>query len=332
MRPVSDMPLRFAFCSALTFAATVALAADPLPSWNEGTAKRSILDFVAKVTTQGSPQFVPPAERIATFDNDGTLWSEQPLYFQLHFAVDRVKELAPRHPEWKDKEPFRSVLAGDLKTAFAGGSHALIEILGAVSSGMTPGEFDRIVKGWIATAKHPKTGRLYSEMVFQPMLELLDYLRANGFETYIASGGGTDFMRAFAEPVYGIPPEQVIGSTGKLQFELRDGQPELMRLPALDYFDDKEAKPIAIQRQTGRRPIAAFGNSDGDLAMLQWTCAGPGARFCLFVRHTDAAREWEYDVTPMGRFEKGLAEARARGWTIVDMKVDWKLIFPFEKK
>jgi phosphoglycolate phosphatase-like HAD superfamily hydrolase len=309
----------------------VAAPADPLPSWNAGDAKQSITNFVAKVTKAGSPDFVPSAERIATFDNDGTLWVEQPLYFQLAFAIDRVKELAPAHPEWKEKDPFKSVLAGDLKTAFAGGKHSLIELLAAGSSGMTTEEFDGVVKTWIAKAKHPKTGRLYSEMVYQPMLELLAYLRANGFKTYIASGGGSDFMRAFAERVYGIPPDQVIGSTGKLQFEMRDGKPVLMKMPALDFFDDKENKPIAIQRQIGRRPIAAFGNSDGDLQMLQWTCAGSGARFCLFVRHTDAEREWGYDVTPLGRFEQGLVEANAKGWTVVDMKKDWKVIYPFEK-
>jgi len=254
------------------------------------------------------------------------------VYFQLEFAIDRVQELAPQHPEWKEKEPFKSVLAGDLKAAFAGGHRSLIEILVAGSSNMTPEEFERIVKTWIATAKHPKTGRLYSEMVYQPMLELLAYLRANGFKTFIASGGGSDFMRAFAERVYGIPPEQVIGSTGKLQFEMRDGKPVLTRLPALDFFDDKEGKPIAIQRHIGRRPIAAFGNSDGDLQMLQWTGAGTGARFCLFVRHTDAEREWNYDVTPMGKLEQGLEEANAKGWTVVDMKNDWKIVFPPGKK
>ncbi len=313
-------------------ATAVAHAADPLPSWNEGKTKQSIVDFVAKVTKEGSPEFVPAAERIATFDNDGTLWAEQPLYSQIQFGLDRVKELAPAHPEWKEKEPFKSVLAGDLNTALAGGARSLIEILAAGSTNMTTEEFDRVARAWIAAAKHPKTGRLYSEMVYQPMLELLAYLRANGFKTYIVSGGGSDFMRAFAERVYGIPPEQVIGSTGKLQFEMRDGQPVLVRLPALDFFDDKEAKPIAIQKHVGRRPIAAFGNSDGDLEMLQWTCAGAGARFCLFVRHTDAEREWAYDVSPLGRLEKGLEEANAKGWTVVDMKKDWRVSLPVRKE
>lgn len=317
-----------ALSCALAFMSGVAQAADPLPSWHDGNAKQSILVFVAKVTQEGSPSFVPPAERIATFDNDGTLWAEQPMYFQLAFAIDRVKAIAPRHPEWKKKEPFRSVLAGDLNAALAGGMSALLDIVNATHAGMTTEEFEGIVKDWIATAKHPKTGRRYSEMVYQPMLELLAYLRANGFKTFIVSGGGVEFMRAFSENVYGIPPEQVIGSVGKQSFELREGKPVLIKLPALDYFDDKENKPIAIQRNVGRRPIAAFGNSDGDLQMLQWTAAGKGPRLCLFVRHTDADREWAYDRSPMGVLEKGLVEANARGWLVVDMKRDWKAIFP----
>ena len=319
------------FC-VLTFTAAVAQSADTLPSWNDGKTKQSLKDFVAKVSKKGSPDFVPPPERIATFDNDGTLWAEQPLYFQIHFAIDRIKELASQHPEWKEKEPFKSILAGDLKTALAGGAPALMEFMAAGHSNMTTEQFDLIVNKWLTTAKHPKTGRLYTEMVYQPMIELLAYLRANGFKTFIVSGGGVDFMRGFAERVYGIPPEQVIGSTGKLGFEMRDGKPVLIKLPALSFFDDKEAKPIAIETHIGRRPIAAFGNSDGDLQMLQWTAAGSGARFCLFVRHTDAEREWAYDVSPLGRLEKGLEEANAKGWTVVDMKKDWKIIFPFEKK
>ena len=319
------------FC-ALAVTTTVAQSADPLPSWNDGKTKQSILTFVSKVAKKGSPEFVPPAERIATFDNDGTLWAEQPLYFQLLFGIDRIKELAPQHPEWKDKEPFKSVLAGDLKAAFAGGTKSLVEIVGAGNTNITPDEFDQIVKRWAATAKHPKTGRLYTEMAYQPMLELLRYLRANGFKTYIVSGGGADFMRAFADRVYGIPPEQVIGSVAEVKFEIRDGKPVLIRQAALDFFDDNVFKPVAIQRNIGRRPIAAFGNSDGDLQMLQWTCAGSGTRFCLFVRHTDGEREWNYDVTPLGRLEKGLEEAKAKGWTVVDMKNEWKVIYPFEKK
>ena len=308
-------------------------AQNQLPSWNETAPKKAIVAFVEKVTKEGSPDFVPPNERIATFDNDGTLWAEQPLYFQFLFAIDRVKVLAPQRPEWKEKEPFASLLKGDIKGALAGGKKALLEIVTVTHAGMTTEEFEKIVKDWIATAKHPKSGKLYSEKVYQPMLELLAYLRANGFKTFIVSGGGVEFMRAFAEKTYGIPPEQVVGSEGKLQFEMREkSKPVLMKLPDLDFFDDNVFKPVAIQSHIGRRPIAAFGNSDGDLQMLQWTGAGKGARFCLIVRHTDAEREWNYDVSPLGKLEKGLEEAKAKDWTVVDMKQDWKVIFPFEKK
>ena len=322
----------------LTFAALVAVApasgaraADALPSWNDGPAKRSIVSFVKRVTTPGK-EFVPEPERIATFDNDGCLWAEQPMYFQAFFIFDRIKTLAPQHPEWKDKEPFASVLKGDVKSALAGGEHALIEMAMATHAGVTTEEFDKVVTDWITTAKHPKTGRLYTEMVYQPMLELLAYLRANGFKTFIVSGGGIEFMRPWAERVYGIPPEQVIGSSIKTRFELRDGKPVLVRLPEINFIDDKAGKPVGIQMHIGRRPIAAFGNSDGDLQMLQWTAAGPGARFCLYIHHTDAGREWAYDrQSPIGRLDKGLEEAQARGWTVVDMREDWNRVFPFEK-
>jgi len=312
--------------------ATKAQAADPLASWNDGPAKKSITEFVEKVTKEGGPNFVPLAERIATFDNDGTLWAEQPMYFQFLFAIDRVKALAPQHPEWKEKEPFASLLKGDMKAVLVGGEHAFLQIVAATHSGLTTEEFDRIVKEWLVTAKHPKTGRLYTEMVYQPMLELLAYLRANGFKTFIVSGGGVEFMRAFADKVYGIPPEQVVGSTGKLKFELRDGGPELLKLPEIQFIDDKAGKPVGIQMNIGRRPIAAFGNSDGDLQMLQWTAAGSGALFCLYVHHDDATREWAYDrQSSIGRLDKGLDEAKVKGWTVVSMKDDWKRIFPFEK-
>jgi hypothetical protein len=264
------------------------------------------------------------------FDNDGCLWSEQPMYFQAFFIFDRIKALAPRHPEWTTKEPFASVLRGDVKGALAGGEHALLEMAMATHAGTTTEEFETIVADWIATAKHPKTGRLYTEMVYQPMLELLAYLRANGFKTFIVSGGGIDFMRPWAERVYGIPPEQVIGSSIKTRFELRDGKPVLVRLPELNFIDDKAGKPVGIQMHIGRRPIAAFGNSDGDLQMLQWTSAGAGSRFCLYVHHTDGEREWAYDrESHIGRLDKGLDEAWARGWTVVDMKADWKRIYPW---
>lgn len=306
---------------------------DSLPSWNEGKARQSIIEFVEKVTDKGSPGFVAPAERIAVFDNDGTLWAEQPMYFQLLFALDRVKELAPQHPEWKDKEPFASLLKGDVKGALAGGEHAIIEIIMATHVGNTTEQFEKLVMDWIATARHPETGKLYTEMVYQPMLEVLAYLRANGFKTFIVSGGGIEFVRPWSEHVYGIPPEQVIGSSIKVKFEMREGTPVLVRLPELDFFNDKEGKPVAIHQQIGRRPIAAFGNSDGDLQMLQWTSAGEGLRFCGFVHHTDADREWAYDrESSMGRLDKGLDEAEAKGWALFDMKQDWKVIYPYEKK
>jgi hypothetical protein len=321
-----------ALACALGFTSTITRAADPLPSWNDGRAKQSIVEFVAKVTKESSPDFVPVAERIATFDNDGTLWCEQPLYFQLAFALDRIKTQAPHHPEWKDKEPFASALKGDVKSALAGGEHALLKLVMATHAGMTTQEFEQIVKDWIAKTKHPKTGRSYTEIVYQPMLELLAYLRANGFKNFIVSGGGVEFMRPWTEGVYGIPPEQVIGSSIKTKFEIRDGKPVLVRLPEINFIDDGAGKPVGINQHIGRRPIAAFGNSDGDLQMLQWTTAGSGARLALIVHHTDAEREWAYDRTShVGRLDKALDEANAKGWTVVDMKKDWKRIFPWEK-
>lgn len=311
----------------------IAQATDPLPSWNDGKSKQSIVAFVKKVTTPGSPDFVPPAERIATFDNDGTLWAEKPMYFQFLFALDRVKELAPQHPEWKDKEPFASLLKGDVKAALAGGDKALLEIVMATHAGMTTTEFEKLVKDWIARARHPETKRLYTEMVYQPMLELLAFLRANGFKTFIVSGGGIEFMRPWSESVYGIPPEQVVGSSIKTKFEMRGDGPVLVRLPEVNFIDDKEGKPVGINSHIGRRPIAAFGNSDGDQQMLEWTTAGQGARFALLVHHTDAEREWAYDRdSSVGRLDKALTEAEAKGWTVVDMKQDWKAIYPPAKK
>lgn len=303
-------------------------AEDPLPSWNEGPVKKSIVAFVDRVTAEGTPDFVPVPERIATFDNDGTLWSEQPMYFQAFFVFDRIKVLAPQHPEWKDKEPFASVLRGDVKAALAGGEHALLEMVMATHAGVTTEEFEHIVKDWIATAKHPVTGRLYTQMVYQPMLELLTYLRANGFKTYIVSGGGIEFMRPWTERIYGIPPEQVIGSSIRTKFELRDGRPVLVRLPEINFIDDKAGKPVGIQQHIGRRPIAAFGNSDGDFEMLDWTTSGSGPRFGLIVHHTDAEREWAYDRSShVGKLDRGLNEAASKGWTIVSMKDDWKTIY-----
>ena len=322
-----------ALVCTLAFITSIARAADALPSWNDGKAKQSIVTFVEKVTKEGSPDFVLAAERIATFDNDGCLWAEQPMYFQAFFVFDRIKALALKHPEWKTKEPFASVLKGDVKTALAGGEHALLEMVMATHAGLTTEEFEKVVTDWLATAKHPKTGRPFTEMVYQPMLELLTYLRANGFKTFIVSGGGIEFMRPWTERVYGIPPEQVVGSSGGLKYELRAGKPVLIKLPTVVLNDDKEGKPVGIQRHIGRRPIAAFGNSDGDLQMLQYTAAGSGPRFCLYVHHTDAEREWAYDrKSHIGKLDKGLDEAKAKDWTIVSMKDDWKTIFPPETK
>ncbi len=309
--------------------AHVAAAQDRLPSWNDTGPRKAIVAFVERVTRRGSADFVPVAERIAVFDNDGTLWAEQPMYFQLAFVLDRVKTMAPQHPEWKTREPFASLLKGDLKAALAGGEHAVLEIVMATHAGMTTEEFAQIVKDWVRAARHPKTGRPYPEMVYQPMLELMAYLRANGFKTWIVSGGGIDFMRPWTEQVYGIPPEQVVGSSIKTRFELRAGKPVLMRLPEVNFIDDKEGKPIGIHQAIGRRPLMAFGNSDGDLQMLQWTTAGTGPRFALYVHHTDAEREWAYDrASSIGRLDKGLDQAKTNGWTVVDMKRDWKVVFP----
>jgi phosphoglycolate phosphatase-like HAD superfamily hydrolase len=322
-----------ALTCALTLTATLARAADPLPSWNQGKAKQSIIAFVEKVTKEGSPDFVAIPERIATFDNDGTLWSEQPMYFQAFFIFDQIKKMAPQHPEWTEKEPFASVLKGDVKSVFAGGEHALAALMAAAHSGMTTEEFERNVTDWLATAKHPASGKPFTEMVYQPMLELLAYLRANGFKTFIVSGGGIEFMRPWTESVYGIPPEEVVGTSGGLKYELRDGVPVIVKTPELVLNDDKEGKPVGIQRHIGRRPIAAFGNSDGDLQMLQWTAAGKGPRFCLYVHHTDAEREVSYDrESHVGKLDRGLEEAATKGWTVVSIKDDWKTIYPPEKK
>jgi phosphoserine phosphatase len=302
-----------------------------LPSWNEGPAKRAIVDFVARVTDSTGPDYRAPAERIATFDNDGTLWTEQPIYVQVAFAIDRVKALASEHPEWATTEPYASALKDDLHGVLSGGTHGLVGLIMATHAGMTDAEFADIARAWITTARHPKTGRLYTEMVYRPMLELLDYLRANGFKTYIVSGGGIELMRVFAEEVYGIPPEQVIGSSIKTELDSSGERPVIRRLPEIDFVDDKEGKPLAINKFIGRRPIAAFGNSDGDLQMLQWTAAGDGARFVLIVHHTDADREWAYDrESHIGRLDKALDEANSRDWTVVSMEADWATIYGSE--
>jgi phosphoglycolate phosphatase-like HAD superfamily hydrolase len=301
---------------------------DILRSWNDGAAKRAIVDFVNRVTRDGA-DFVPPAQRIATFDNDGTLWAEKPLPFQLIFAFDRVKDMAPQHPEWRSEEPFASLLKGDMAAVAASGQKGILQLVAATHTGMTTDEFSQAVTEWITTARHPVTKRLYAEMIYQPMLELLTYLRGNGFKTYIVSGGGVEFMRPWAERVYGIPAEQVVGSSGKLKLEVRDGRPVLIKLPEIDLIDDKEGKPVGIQTRIGRRPIAAFGNSDGDLQMLQWATAGPGARFALFVHHDDATREFAYDRDDkLQKFSVGWDAALANGWTVVSMQKDWNTIFP----
>jgi hypothetical protein len=309
------------------------LQTNPLPAWNEGPNKASILRFVEVVTSEGGAEFVPPLDRIAVFDNDGTLWSEKPFYFQLAFALDRVKALAGQHPEWRDQQPFKAVLEDDIAGVLAGGLKAVVDILVATHGGNTSDEFEQIVSGWIASARHPETGLLYAEMVYQPMLELLDFLRAHDFRTYIVSGDGIEFMRAWVEDVYGIPPEQVIGSSIETRFEMRESGPVLVRIPQVDFVDDNEGKPVGIHKFIGRRPILAFGNSDGDHQMLQWTGAGDGPRFLGLVHHTDAEREWAYDRDSLvGRLDKAMDEARAKSWTVVDMKCDWRVIYPQQSK
>jgi hypothetical protein len=304
-------------------------AADPLPSWNDGPTKQSIVAFVGKVTKAGSPDFVPAPERIATFDNDGTLWSEQPMYVQLAFILDRVKELAPEHPEWKTKQPFKGVLEGDLAAVAAAGERGLLEIAMATHAGMSTAEFEAIVSDWIATARHPKYDRPYTECVYQPQLELLAYLRDNGFKTFIVSGGGIEFMRPWTERVYGIPPEQVVGSSIKTKYELHDDGPVLLRQPEINFIDDKDGKPVGINEHIGRRPILAFGNSDGDIQMLEWTTIGRTPSLGLLLHHTDAEREAAYDRdSHFGKLDKGLDEAPERGWVVVDMKDDWQAVFP----
>lgn len=330
---------RAALAALLVLASTVGAQAqapqgDPLPSWNDGAAKKSITDFVARVTTPGATDFVPPNERIATFDNDGTLWTEQPNYFQAIFAFDRVKALAPQHPEWKSEQPFKAVLDHDMKAFAASGEKGVLAVLMATHAGMTTDEFRKVVLDWLATARHPRFHRPYTDLVYQPMIELLSYLRGNAFKTFIVSGGGVEFMRPWVEKIYGIPPEQVVGSSGVVKFETgADGTPALMKLPQVEFVDDGPGKPVGINRFIGRRPIFAFGNSDGDLQMLQWTMAGAGARFAGLVHHTDAAREYAYDRnSAVGKLDKALDEATAKGWTVVDMKNDWKVIYPFELK
>jgi phosphoglycolate phosphatase-like HAD superfamily hydrolase len=321
--------IRIALVVALAAGSGAAASAEELPSWKESASRAQIVSFVERVTKPGGPDFVAPPERIAVFDNDGTLWSEQPLYFQALFAIDRVKQQAARHPEWRTTQPFQAIVEGDHEAFARSGTHGLLEVVMATHAGMTTDEFARIVRTWVETARHPTKGRPYTELVFQPMLELLAYLRANGFRTYIVSGGGIEFMRVFAEEVYGIPPEQVIGSTITTEFALTEDGPVIRRLPEMDFIDDGGGKPVAINKFIGRRPIFAFGNSDGDQQMLQWTCSRPGPSLCGLVHHTDAEREWAYDRdSHVGRLDAALAQAGADGWTVVDMAQDWRQISP----
>lgn len=307
-------------------------AKDPLPSWNDGPNKQAILDYVNDVTNSSSPNFIAVPDRIATFDNDGTLWSEQPIYFQFFFALDRVKAMAADHPEWKSKQPFKAVLENDMPTLMKQGEKGLLEIVMTTHVGNTTDEFDKLVKEWIASAEHPVKKKHFNELVFQPMLELLDYLRANEFKTFIVSGGGIEFMRPWAEAVYGIPKDQIIGSSIQTEYVYNDGKPVIKRLAKIDLIDDKEGKPVGIQRYIGRKPVFAAGNSDGDLQMLHWTDANGLKSFKLYVHHTDSVREWAYDrKSHIGTFDKGWDEANEKGWTVVDMKNDWKVIYPFEK-
>jgi hypothetical protein len=316
--------------AAVPFVAAPALAqSDPLPSWNDTAPKAAIVAFVEKVTKEGSSDFVPELERVAVFDNDGTLWVEHPMYTQLAFALDRVKTMAPKHPNWATTQPFKAVLEGDMKALLAAGEKGLVELVATTHAGMSAEEFQKIVSDWIATARDARFKRPYTELVYQPMLELLAYLRANGFKTFIVSGGGIEFMRPWSEQVYGVPPEQVVGSSIKTRFEMRDGVPSLFRLPEINFIDDKAGKPVGINEHIGRRPIAAFGNSDGDLQMLQWTTLADGPRFGMIIHHTDAEREYAYDRdTEFGRLDKALDAAAINQWTVVSMKTDWERIFP----
>ena len=304
---------------------------DPLPSWNDGRSKQSILNFVASVTRESSPDFVPPPQRIATFDNDGTLWVEQPMYVQLAFALDRVKALAPMHLEWKETQPFKAALDGDMKTLAEAGERGLVELIMVTHAGLTTDEFVRVVKDWLSTARHPKFNKSYTDLVYQPMIELLAYLRANGFKNFIVSGGGIEFMRPWTEQVYGVPPEQVVGSSIKTRFQMRGDIPVVFRLPEINFIDDGPGKPVGINEHIGRRPIAAFGNSDGDLEMLQWVTKTSGRRIGLIVHHTDNEREFAYDrQAQFGRLDKALDAAQPNGWTLVNMKSDWKQVFRVE--
>lgn len=312
--------------------AETATVVDPLPSWNDGEVKSDIMKFIEAVTTSSSADFVAIPDRIAVFDNDGTLWSEQPAYFQLLFAIDRIKAMAPDHPEWKSQQPFQAVLEGDMETVASSGMHGIMELVMTSHAGMTTDEFEAIVKDWIASARHPRFNQPYNQVIYKPMVELLTYLRENGFKTFIVSGGGIEFMRPWVEEAYGIPKDQVVGSSIKTKFEWNNGDPRIIRLPEIDFVDDKEGKPVGINRFIGRKPIFCAGNSDGDLQMMQWTASGPGKRMMLYLHHTDSVREWAYDrQSAFGRLDAGLDEAMAKGWAVINMKEDWKEVYPFKQ-
>jgi len=322
-------PFAMSLVAIVAFMALPAAAQDPLPSWNDTASKKAIVAFVSKVTKPGTPDFVPISHRIATFDNDGTLWAEQPIYFQFEFAIDRIKLLSAGHPEWKTQEPFASLLEGDVQRALARGEQDVMDAITSTHAGMTTEAFERIARDWVRTKRDARFKRPYISLVYQPMIELLNYLRANGFKTFIVSGGGVEFIRAFAEDAYGIPPEQVVGSSGRLKYQMRGDVPELLKLPAVDFVNDKDGKVVGIQKFIGRRPIAAFGNSDGDLQMLEWTAAGKGPRLAMLIHHTDATREWAYDRdSHIGKLDKALDAAKQKNWPVVSMKDDWNAIFP----
>lgn len=331
-RPSAYAPVlvMLAILIAAVFAPWHAFAQNALPSWNDTAARERITNFVKSATTEGDAGYVAPVDRIAVFDNDGTLWSEQPYYFQLAFILDRVRTLAPQHPEWKSKEPYKSVIDGSLKGVAASGEKALVDLVTATHSGMTTDQFNNIVIEWFASARHPKTGKPFDEMTFLPMKELLEYLRANGFKTYIVSGGGVEFMRTITEKMYGIPPEQVVGSTIATEFDIVGNVPVLKRLPRIDFIDDGRGKPVGINKFIGRRPVFAAGNSDGDYEMLRWVTAGRGPGFAMIIHHTDAEREYAYDrKSPIGKLDKALDEAARRNWLVVDMKSDWAKVYAF---
>ncbi len=311
---------------------TTPVVGEVLPSWNTGNVKTEIMEFVEEVCDSSSVNFIPIADRIATFDNDGTLWAEQPMYFQLLFAIQRIKDMAPEHPEWTKEEPYKSILTEDFESLMKQGPSALYSLIYTSHAGNTTEEFEQIVSKWISTAKHPTSQKLYTEMVYQPMLELINYLQQKRFKVFIVSGGGLDFMRAWCEDVYGIPKDQVVGSTTVTEYDYNKGEPVIRRKAEMEFLNDKEGKPISIHKYIGRNPAIAVGNSDGDLQMLRWGDSNSFKSLQIYVHHTDSVREWAYDRnSAIGHFDKGLDEAKNKNWVIIDMEKDWKIIYPFQK-